>query len=35
MFSYHIGTGWPQNLDTWKNLEFDNLGKKNLEFGKF
>ena len=26
-------TGWPKNLETWKKLEFDNLGKqKNLEF---
>ena len=24
-------TGWPKNLETWKNLEFDNLGKKNPE----
>ena len=21
----------PLNLETWKNLEFDNLSKKNLE----
>ena len=21
-------TGWPKNLETWNNLEFDNLGKK-------
>ena len=20
-------SGWPQNLESWKNLEFDNLGK--------
>ena len=26
-------TGWPKNLETWNNLEFDKLGKiKNLEF---
>ena len=26
-------TGWPKNLETWNNLEFDSLGKiKNLEF---
>ena len=25
-------TGWPKNLETGNNLEFDNLGKKkNLE----
>ena len=24
-------TGWPKNLETWNNLEFDNLGKKKLE----
>ena len=32
-------TGLPIYLKTWKNLEFDNLGKKkyweNLEFEKF
>ena len=28
-------TGLPLYLETWKNLEFDNLGKKNLEFEKF
>ena len=30
--------GWPKNLETWNNLEFDYLGKKtwkNLEFEKF
>ena len=26
-----INTGLPLYLETWKNLEFDNLGKKNLE----
>ena len=30
-----ISTGWSKNLETWKNLEFENLGKKNLEFEKF
>ena len=24
-------TGLPLYLEAWKNLEFDNLGKKNLE----
>ena len=23
-----VYTGWPKNLETWKNLEFNNLGKK-------
>ena len=27
-------SGWPKNLETWNNLEIDNLGKKNLEFEK-
>ena len=22
----NIYTGWPQNLESWKNLESDNLG---------
>ena len=24
-------SGWPKNLETWNNLEFDYLGKKKLE----
>ena len=28
-------TGWPKNLETWKNLELDNLGWKNLEFERY
>ena len=28
-FRYY--TGLPKNLESWKNLEFDNLGKKKLE----
>ena len=33
-FNYYImnsSTGLPLYLETWKNLEFDSLGKKNLE----
>ena len=30
-----ILTGLPLYIETWKNLDFDNLGKKNLEFKKF
>ena len=30
---YAFYSGWPKNLETWNNLEFDKLGKiKNLEF---
>ena len=28
-------SGWQNNLKTWINLEFDNLGKNNLEFEQF
>ena len=31
LFTLFNFTGWPKNLETWKNLEFHNLGKKNLE----
>ena len=26
-----ISSGLPQSLELWKKLEFDNLGKNNLE----